>query len=420
MKYQNKNISENNFEQCTKCTICTVYCPMLEVNPLYPGPKQAGPDGERYRLGEPLFREDALKYCLNCKRCEVSCPSGVRIGDIIAIAKANSRHGHLLRDKLLSGSDSMGGFVATLSPMINKMLAMRSVRWFMDRALAIDSRRTMPRYVSERFTTWFRKNAAAEQEKYSKFITYFHGSYVNCNEPQLGKDFVKILNAVGYGVKLMEDERYCGIAKISSGLLSAAEKDARRNLEEIRRSVKEGRRVISTSPSCAFVMRDEYKHVLGIDNSDVQSRISLSTRFLFRLIERGEIKLAFKEDFHMKAAYHASCHMERLGWVLYSTSLLRLIPGMELVMLPSMCCGMAGFYGYKKENYEFSQAIGRKLFAQIEEAGVDIVVSDCETCKWQIEMSTSAQVLNPITILAQALDFDKTRELNGVSLQEEK
>ena len=45
-----KQYSEHNFEQCTKCTVCTVYCPVAAVNPLYPGPKQAGPDGERLRM----------------------------------------------------------------------------------------------------------------------------------------------------------------------------------------------------------------------------------------------------------------------------------------------------------------------------------------------------------------------------------
>ena len=39
------NVSDNNFEMCTKCTICTVYCPVTPVNPIYPGPKQGGPDG---------------------------------------------------------------------------------------------------------------------------------------------------------------------------------------------------------------------------------------------------------------------------------------------------------------------------------------------------------------------------------------
>ncbi len=53
VNYQKSNISDNNFEQCIKCTICTVYCPVTPVNPDFPGPKQAGPDGERYRLKKP-------------------------------------------------------------------------------------------------------------------------------------------------------------------------------------------------------------------------------------------------------------------------------------------------------------------------------------------------------------------------------
>ena len=87
MNLQQHNISDNNFEQCIKCTVCTVYCPVAAVNPDYPGPKQAGPDGERLRLKRPDFYDEALKYCINCKRCEVACPSNVRIGDIIQMAR---------------------------------------------------------------------------------------------------------------------------------------------------------------------------------------------------------------------------------------------------------------------------------------------------------------------------------------------
>ena len=75
-------MSPNNFECCLKCDLCTAVCPMKAVNPHYPGPKQAGPDGERYRLKDPAFFDLTLKYCLNCKRCEVACPSGVKVGDI--------------------------------------------------------------------------------------------------------------------------------------------------------------------------------------------------------------------------------------------------------------------------------------------------------------------------------------------------
>ncbi|VTR25555.1 Anaerobic glycerol-3-phosphate dehydrogenase subunit C [Serratia fonticola] len=72
-------------------------------------------------------------------------------------------------------------------------------------------------------------------------------------------------------------------------------------------------------------------------------------------------------------------------------------------MLDSQCCGIAGTYGFKSENYETSQGIGASLFRQIEASGVDMVITDCETCKWQIEMSTSKRCEHPITLLAQAL-----------------
>lgn len=415
MKIEHKNISENNFEQCTKCTICTVYCPMLEANPLYPGPKQAGPDGERYRLKEPKYYDKALKYCLNCKRCEVACPSGVRIGDIITLARAkNGQKVPKLRDVILANTDFVGTMATTMAPVVNTTLGLKPVKRVMDAVLAIDHHRTMPKYSGEKFTTWYRKEAASEQAKYAKKVTYFHGCYANYNYPQLGKDLVKILNAVGYGVNLMEGERCCGVAKISSGLMGQATKDAKRNLSELRKATARGEEIVATSSSCTFTLRDEYEHVLGLDNHDVRSSISLATRFLYRLVQRGEIQLAFRDDYRQRIAYHSACHMEKLGWVIYSTSLLRMIPGLELIMLPSQCCGIAGTFGFKKENYRYSQAIGRSLFEKIEELGVEVVSTDCETCKWQIEMSTSAKVMNPISILAEALDVERTRALNGL------
>lgn len=104
----------------------------------------------------------------------------------------------------------------------------------------------------------------------------------------------------------------------------------------------------------------------------------------------------------------------KLGWAIYSTSLLKMIPGLEFVPLESVCHGIAGTYGFKKENYNYSQQIGNALFEQITHAGVDSVATDCETCKWQIEMSTGVHVDNPISIFAEALDIEATRRLNGL------
>ena len=410
---QTKNVSANNFEQCLKCSICTVYCPVSAVTPLYPGPKQAGPDAERYRLKNKEFFDEALKMCLNCKRCEVACPNDVHIGDIIQAARIKySTHKPSMRDMMLANTDLVGTMASPFAPIANPVLKLKPVKAILHGVMGIDKHRTFPDYSSRKFESWFKKEAAPLQDQYSKHVSYFHGCYVNYNYPQLGKDFVKVMNAVGYGVHLLEKEKCCGVALIANGMSKQAKRQGEVNMTSMRKAIKQEHPVLTTSSTCTFTMRDEYDHLLGIDNHDVRDSISLATRFLLQLIEKGEIKLAFRNDYHKRVAYHSACHMERMGWVPYSTRLLRMIPGLDFVMLESQCCGISGTYGFKKENYERSQAIGSKLFDNIDAANPDFVATDCETCKWQIEMSTGVKVLNPISILAEAIDIEKTKIIN--------
>lgn len=414
MKMQEKNISENNFEQCIKCTVCTVYCPVVPVNPLYPGPKQAGPDGERLRLKKGLFFDDTLKYCLNCKRCEVACPSGVRIADIIQAARIKySGQSPKLRDMILASTDVMGTLASTVAPVANFALGLKPTKAVMDAVLKVDKHRTFPKYSAQTFERWYKKNVAMFQDSFPRHVSMFHGCYVNYNYPQLGKDLISVMNALGYGVHLLDKEKCCGTALISNGMIDQAQKNAVTNLASMRKSVNERQMpIIATSSSCTFTIRDEYPHLLGIDNADVRNYIELATKFIYKLIDDGKVKLVFKKDYKAKVAYHTPCHMEKLGWGIFSTELIRMIPGVELTILDSNCCGIAGTYGFKKENYEVSQAIGKPLFDQIVRLKPDYVACDCETCKWQLEMSTDKEVKNPISILAEALDLVATAEAN--------
>ena len=408
-------VSDHNFEQCMKCSICTAYCPVTPVNRNFPGPKQGGPDGERYRLKDIRYFDETLKYCLNCKRCEVACPSNVKIADIIQVVRIKNAKGTPpLRDKLLANTDFMGHFASAFAPVVNFSLRLKPVKKLMDLTLAIDSDRQFPSYSFTKFSSWFARKAEKEQEKYKKFVTYFHGCYVNYNFPKLGQDLVKILNAVGIGVKMLEKEKCCGVAMIMNRLVEKATRDANINLKSIRKAVGEGMQVLTTSTTCAFTIRDEYNHILGLDNLDVRDSVLLATRYLYDLIESGEIKLVFRKDYRKKIAYHTACHMEKLGWAIYSAKMLQMIPGVELTVLESSCCGIAGTYGFKKEYYNYSQEIGKTLFNAIKEADPEVVSTDCETCKWQIEMSTPYPVENPICTIADALDVEATMKANNI------
>ncbi len=409
---QEKNISAKNFEQCQKCSICETVCPVMANNPAYGGPKRSGPDGERYRLKNGIFFDDSLKYCLNCKRCEVACPSGVRIADLIQQARIEySQSSPKLRDMMLASTDQMGPLAGAFAPIVNWSLGLKPVKGIMDFALGVDKRRTLPKYSAQTFVHWFRKNAADRQDAFKKHISYFHGCYANFNYPQLGKDFVAVMNAFGYGVHLM-DERCCGVAKIVNGMIPAATRDAKINISEFEKSVGKGREIVTVSTTCTMTMLEEYPELLKVDNSKVKDHISLVEQFLYKAIASGEVKPVWKEGWKARAAYHCPCHQERLGLGIFTTELLKMIPGMELTELESNCCGIAGTYGFKKENFKYSQMIGKPLFDDIAAQAPEFVACECETCKWQIEMSTGVPVKNPVSILAEALDLEATAAAN--------
>ncbi|QIZ48788.1 anaerobic glycerol-3-phosphate dehydrogenase subunit GlpC [Dickeya zeae] len=394
--------SDTSFENCIKCTVCTTACPVARVNPFYPGPKQAGPDGERLRRKDPALFDEALKYCTNCKRCEVACPSDVKIGDIIQRAKAShSQHRPTLRDAILSHTDLMGSVATPFAPLVNTLTGLKPMRQLLDKALKIDHRRQLPRYSHGTFRSWYRQQAA-QQLQFAEQVAYFHGCYVNYNHPQLGRDLIRVFNAMGVGVQLLTKEKCCGVALIANRFLDKARKQANFNLASLDEAINNrGLPVIATSSSCTFTLRDEYPHLLGVDNHHVRDGIELATRHLYRLLDQG--RTLPLQPLPLRVVYHTPCHLERMGWTAYTLELLRRIPGLELQVLDSQCCGIAGTYGFKKENYDTAQGIGAPLFRQIEASGADLVITDCETCKWQIEMSTSKACEHPFSLLARAL-----------------
>ncbi|QGM79952.1 anaerobic glycerol-3-phosphate dehydrogenase subunit GlpC [Otariodibacter oris] len=399
---------DESFESCIKCTACTAVCPVSRQNPFYPGPKQSGPDGERLRLKSAELYDEALKYCTNCKRCEVACPSDVKIGDLIVRARNNhlDRQNkplmHKLRDAVLSNTDLMGKVNTPLAPIVNGITGLKATRFLLEKTLNVSRHRTLPKYSFGSFRNWYLKKEAERQSLYREKVAYYHGCYVNYNNPQLGKDLIDVFNAMDIGVVLLEKEKCCGLPLSVNGFPDKAKKLAKFNLKELEKVVDKEIEVVGTSSSCTMNLRDEYHHILGMDNAKVRPHMNIVTQYLYQLFNAGK-KPRFK-SMPLRIAYHTACHVDKAGWAPYTLEVLKHIPDLEIVMLPSQCCGIAGTYGFKSENYDVSQAIGNTLFENINNGGFDFVISECETCKWQIDMSTKLTCLHPITLLAMSLD----------------
>jgi Fe-S oxidoreductase len=99
---------------------------------------------------------------------------------------------------------------------------------------------------------------------------------------------------------------------------------------------------------------------------------------------------------------HGHCHQKSLGIGSAPAELLRLVPGITVRELDTLCCGMVGSFGYKREYVKLSQAIGTRLFEQIGEHAGDVVACGI-SCRSQIEMGTGRTVLHPVEVLVRAL-----------------
>ncbi len=395
-----ENIS---FDHCIKCTVCTIYCPVARVTHHFPGPKQSGPDTERLRIKNPELLDDSLRYCTNCKRCEIACPSNVKIADIIQSSKWKYfKKKFRIRDYFLSHTDLMGSVAVNYATLVNFFTGLPPVKFLLDAVFLIPSKRTFPKYARGTFRKWFRKYAQKKQAAFGTRVTYFHGCFVNYNDHSLGKDLVTVLNAMNIGVDITR-ERCCGVPLIANGYIGKARKNARYNIASLQKAVVDpGSRIVTTSSSCAFALKYEYANLLEMDNSSIFNQLNYITRFIYDQFQAGNAPPM--KPVTIRAAYHSPCHLERMGGVIHTIDVLRRVPGLELQILHSECCGIAGTYGFKKEYYDVSQKVGGALFKRIERVRPDFVITDCETCKWQIEMSTPYKVLHPVNILARAFE----------------
>jgi hypothetical protein len=78
--------------------------------------------------------------------------------------------------------------------------------------------------------------------------------------------------------------------------------------------------------------------------------------------------------------------------------------GLDVEVLDSGCCGMAGSFGFESEHYDISCQIGeRRLLPAVREAPEEaLIVADGFSCKTQIEQLTNRRGLHTAQVLAMA------------------
>ena len=404
MKEQAKIEDKTDF--CIRCATCMEYCPVLRVTDRFPGPKQAGPGGQRFRGPDVPPVDHCIDLCIGCTMCELVCTSGVDIYHLNLMAKAKycDEHGIPFRDRVLNHLSRWIGRLPWTVPFMNILSKSSWMRWLMDWLLGLDKRRSLPNFEIPTFRQWFGRRADGHRVSPERLgngrVGYFYGCFTNVGEVDVGKAVVGVLEENGVRVAVPEQD-CCGIPMLGAGDLESARALAHRNLISLQGAIDSGMDIVYSSSSCGYMIRHEYVNVLGIPGAEKVSKRTFDIcEYLIALHEKGWLKTPL--EIQRRLVYFSPCHVRAMGMGLPALELLKLIPGIQLELIDEGCCGLGGLYGFKKEKYDISMEIGEDLARRLLDLKPHAVVTDCEGCRLQIRHLTGIEVLHPIQILRDA------------------
>ena len=353
---------------------------------------------------------EVLDTCLACKGCLSECPSNVDMTKLRSeiLQQKYDRHGTPLRSWMVARMAKIEELGAMVRPLYNFFATCRLSATIIKKIVRFSADRQIP--TLSRYS--MRKLVGQENKKTGntagKKVYLFADEFTNHQEAELGLTFAKLLMKLGYSVEIPKHVE-SGRAAFSKGCLKLAKKYATKNVQMLSGIITEDTPLVGIEPSCILSFRDEYPDIVPAEMRDTAKMLSknclLFDEFIMKEVAAGHIsKEAFKNT-DAEIFLHGHCHQKSLIGVGKCAEMLRLIPGAKVNVIPSGCCGMAGSFGYEKEHYGTSLAIGEMvLFPAVRKATEDkkekvIVAAPGTSCRQQIMDGTGVKALHPIEIL---------------------
>jgi Fe-S oxidoreductase len=334
------------------------------------------------------------------------------------------------------------------------------MKWFMDALLGIDKRRRMPRFGFSSFIKKANKYLAKQSKLENPVdkVAYFTDTFVNYNDHELGFAAVKFLRANNIEV-VVPAQRPAPLPAVVYGDVKTSRKDLQYNVENLAKAVKQGYKIICSEPSAALCLKEDLRFFVDSDDArcvsentfeffeylkNLINQKKLDSRFrgndeILRCAQNDEILRCAQNDEILRCAqndnpakvlagltkppasafakglrtdrqvrgltdryvHHTPCHLFALERQPATMEVLKKLAGIEAEELDGGCCGIAGTFGMQKKNYDLSMKIGRRLAEKIEESNADVILTECSTCKMQIEHTTGRKVEHPIKVLAK-------------------
>ena len=343
---------------------------------------------------------DTLDLCLECRACKAECPVGVDMARYKSefLFGYWQRHGTSLEARALGNARSLARLGSALAPLSNAVAGSAIGRAITDRLLGIDRRRRLPLFQRRTLERRVPRESGATSGP-----LLFVDTFTNYYDPEIGEAALEVLAAGGAPATLARNG-CCGRPQISKGLLDDARRLAKANADRLYEDAAAGRPIVFCEPSCLSAVREDAAALLRGEARRKAQVVAGASVLFEEYVARLSAPLPLTAG-PAQVLLHGHCHQRSMGLVPPAKALLSRIPGTTVVDAEAGCCGMAGSFGYGRDHYEVSKAIGeRRLFPAVRARDANtVVVAAGTSCRHQIHDFTGAEAVHPAVLLRSLL-----------------
>ena len=409
---------KNSSASSTSATAVAVASRSAILSPTLFDAVDAAPSGELDTVDKKVYW-DVVDHCYLCDMCYMTkCPYvpphpwNLDFPHLMLRAKAiKAKKGEVrLRDKILSATDVVGSLagIPVVAQAVNAVNKTAVGRQLLDATLGVAVDAPIPDYHSNNA----RKQLAGRELKVEPNptaetrgkVVLFTTCYGNRNEPDLNLDLVKVFEHNGIPVKIVSQEKCCGMPKLELGDLETVARHKETNIPALKQAIDEGYDIVAPIPSCVLMFKQELP-LMFPEDADVQAvKASIFDPFEYLMLRHkaGLLRTDFVAELG-KVSYHVPCHLRVQNKGLKTRDVLKLVPNTNIDVI-ERCSGHNGTYAVKKEFRPASVKIGKPVMSRVEKANPDHYTSDCPMAGHQIEtgLKDAKEPEHPLKLLRKA------------------
>jgi Fe-S oxidoreductase len=406
---------ERVFDICHGCRRCFSLCNSFPT--LFDAIDEA-PSGELDTVDKKVYW-DVVDHCYLCDMCYMTkCPYvpphpwNLDFPHLMLRAKAvKAKKGEVrFRDKVLASTDVVGSIagIPVVAQAVNAINKTETGRMLLDATLGVAVDAPVPDYHSNSA----RKQLAGRElaapatptAETRGRVVLFTTCYGNRNEPDLNLDLVEVFEHNGIPVKIVSQEKCCGMPKLELGDLEAVARHKETNIPALKQAIDEGYDIVAPIPSCVLMFKQELPLMFPEDAAvqAVKARIFDPFEYLMLRHKAGLLRTDFAGELG-KVSYHVPCHLRVQNIGLKTRDVLQLVPNTVIDVI-ERCSGHNGTYAVKKEFRPASVKIGKPVMNRVAKASPDHYTSDCPMAGHQIEtgLPEPKEPTHPLKLLRNA------------------